>query len=176
MKLRDPSPIPLIRPVTLFIALLLLTSSWTTPVVAKKSDPTITKTKLDQAPRGIFYFDDSEVIILYNHRAGNILRSKNSGESWDTIEGIPDGKIVTVYLHPFEPKTAFALTAAYKHYVTHDRGESWKPFETAASPTPWREILTFHGTDPKSIIFQAEVCKSFFECDEVVRYSMDPLR
>jgi hypothetical protein len=170
MKLRKRPATPPIRLLILLLSSLLLLSFSPSLTSAKKSEPTITKTKLDTQPGGLFYFDHSEVVLLYNHKDGNLLRSPNAGESWNKLDDIPDGKAAMIWLHPFDHQTAYVLTMGYKHFLTHDRGETWQSFETAASPSPWREALVFHGKDPKSIIYQGEVCANFFECDEVVSY------
>jgi hypothetical protein len=170
MKLRKRPSIPPTRLlIFLLTSFLLLLTSLPSLIAAKKSEPTVTKTKLETQPGGLYYFDHSEVLLLYDHKNGNVLRSPNAGESWNKIDALPDGKAAMIWLHPVDHQTAYVLTMGYDHYLTHDKGETWTSFETAAHPSPWREALVFHGTDAKSIIYHGEVCASFFECDEVVR-------
>ena len=171
MKLRRTPALSSLPSLALLLSCLSLISAVCTLAAAKKSGPTITRIKLDTKPGGLFYFEDSEVILLYNHADRIITRSKNAGESWDTIVGVPDGKAHHIFLHPLDDKTAYVLSMGVKHYKTHDRGESWTEFETAVGPSLWHEPLIFHGSDPKSIIFQGQVCRGFLQCDEVVRNS-----
>ncbi|KAI9681132.1 MAG: vacuolar protein sorting/targeting protein PEP1 [Caeruleum heppii] len=142
------------------------------PVIAKKSEPRVTKNTFSELPAGLTYFPDSDVILVHDRLKGEILRSKDAGETWDTAD-IPESKAAGLERHPFDPNVAFVLSAGHHHWYTPDRGESWKQFKTAASPSPWRNPLRFHASDPKKIIFQAEACQSFFECDEISLYTTD---
>ena len=166
---RPPSLAPRLLPSIL--ALLLFGSICINPSLAKESGPSITKTSFDHLPAGLFYFEDSEVILLHDQHTGTLTRSANAGETWESVATIPKGKARSLWQHPFDNQKAYMLSAGHEHWYTHDRGETWTRFDTAASPSPWREPLTFHAGDPDRILFQAEACKSFFECDEVVSLS-----
>ncbi|KAI9846447.1 MAG: vacuolar protein sorting/targeting protein PEP1 [Thelocarpon superellum] len=143
---------------------------------AKESGPKISMTKIAHLPAGLFYFDDSDVILLQERLTGNVLRSSDAGENWIPVSGIPEGKARSIWQHPYDNQRAYVLSAGHEHWYTKDRGQSWDIFETAASPSPWREPLIFNAGDVDRIIFQAEACKSFFECEEVAMYSDDGFR
>ncbi|KFA78131.1 hypothetical protein S40288_01373 [Stachybotrys chartarum IBT 40288] len=152
---------------------LLSSLLWAAAVVLADTDPKISVTTLDHPPLNINYFEDSDVIVFHDPHERNIYRSDDAGFSWSNVSSIPDGKAAVMYLHQFEPKTAFVLTEGTKHYKTEDRGETWSEFETDNMPSAFQpEILVFHASDPKRIIFNGMDCDGIF-CDEVASYTTD---
>ncbi|KAI9824222.1 MAG: vacuolar protein sorting/targeting protein PEP1 [Thelocarpon impressellum] len=167
---------PLQRLLGLLLGVLLLSSTCLGPVRAAQQEPRIMTTQLDHLPAGLFYFDDSPVVMLHDHHRGKLLRSPDAGVSWAPIAGVPEGEARLFWQHPYDSNRAYVLSAGRKHWYSHDRGATWTAWEASASPSPWREQLIFHGSDPDKIIYQAEACKSFFECDEVAMHTTDGFR
>lgn len=61
--------------------------------------------------------------------------------------------------HPGNKDTAFLIGRKEKHWVTFDRGENWKSFETPLDATMRASPLAFHATKPDWIIFQGSKCE-----------------
>ncbi|KAF5011665.1 hypothetical protein FDECE_2240 [Fusarium decemcellulare] len=151
---------------------LLLSLLWTA-VLAKKDEPKIESKTVEHPPLNLNYFEDSDVIVFQDIEERNIYRSDDAGFTWDKVSGIPDGNAAFLYLHPFESQTAFVLTKDRKHYKTEDRGKTWSEFESSSMPSLFQpEILVFHASDPKRIIFNGMNCDGIF-CDEQTTYTLD---
>ena len=156
------------------LLLLLQVLFLATPALTKKDAPRITKYKFD-APPGAppFYFEDSDVILIFDF-AGNVLRSENAGEEWGPIADVPAGEGWAVFLHPYDKKVAYVWGKGITHWVTEDRGETWRSFEIEGYPVPFRPPFSFHANDPGKVL--VNVCTSLFACDEMAWYTMDAFR
>ncbi|KAM5355941.1 hypothetical protein ACJ41O_002587 [Fusarium nematophilum] len=151
---------------------LLLSLLWTA-ALAKQDQPSITSEAIEHPPLNLNYFEDSDVIVFQDIEERNIYRSENAGVKWDRVSGIPDGAAAFLYLHPFEPQTAFVLSKDRKHYKTEDLGKSWTEFDSGTMPSAFQpDILVFHASDPKRIIFNGMNCDGIF-CDEETTYTLD---
>ena len=146
---------------------LLVTSTLIISALAKKESPTITPNKISHRPENVQYFDDSDVILFQDWVENTVYRSDNAGETWKVVKDIPFDEAWNMVLHPFDKKRAYVLTQESTHYKTDDRGETWEEFFTDASPSAWREPLSFHASDPDKIIFNGQDCMGIF-CDELV--------
>ncbi|KAL2212355.1 vacuolar protein sorting/targeting protein 10 [Sarocladium strictum] len=149
---------------------LLLTVLCATPLVLAAEGPDISVTSLDNRPVNLGYFEDSDVVMFRDDAERALYRSEDAGKSWNKLSDIPD--VVIFVSHPFEQKTAFALSEGTTHYKTEDRGKTWTKFDSGTRPSRFqREILSFHAGDPKRIIFNGMDCDIF--CDEESAYTTD---
>ncbi|KAI5296664.1 vacuolar protein sorting/targeting protein PEP1, partial [Ascosphaera acerosa] len=117
--------------------------------------PEITVNEFASEPRNLFYFEDSDVVLLRSPSEKLIYRSADAGKSWKAADDLKSAGAVPFLLvpHPFDNTTAYVLERASKrHWITTDRAETWRAF------TVEEEIdlpnLVFHGRDPKRVILQ----------------------
>ncbi|KAI9838651.1 MAG: hypothetical protein M1819_004965 [Sarea resinae] len=139
---------------------------------AKKSEPTISTTKFDGTPGGLFYFDDTDILLVQDREGSNVYRSADAGETWDLIKGVPDGEAFEVYQHPYDNNVAYVLSLNRTHWVTDDRGESWRQFQTDAPPALFKQPLGFHAGDSKKVLFQGQDCEAWI-CKDVTFFTVD---
>ncbi|KAF5860500.1 vacuolar protein sorting/targeting protein PEP1 [Aspergillus alliaceus] len=150
---------------------------------AKSSSPKIAATKIDHNPNSLFYFEDTDTILMTtaNH---DLLRSVDAGESWTVVEG-DDGDmkrhVLLTRQHPYDNKKAYALGPNGRHWVTTDQAETWTSFEIPELPAIRHYPLVFHGWDSSKVIFQAEECagrycivRSYYTTDDFA--TVKPLR
>lgn len=158
---------------TLLCSLLLTitfitTSTNTVPfaLAAKSDGPRITKTRFENTPTNLFYFDDSDVVLVQDRDEANVWRSDDAGETWKIVDDNGQkGQVWDVWPHPFDNKKAYMLGVQHIHWVTEDRGLTWRKFETEATPTLFRAPFAFHGRDSDKVIFHGQVCQGW-ECSE----------
>ena len=169
MILRSSSPL------LISLSLLLLQALWLTgPVSAKKDAPRITKSKLDNPPAGPpFYFEDSDVILILDN-AGNVIRSEDAGEVWGVIDDVPRGGALDLVLHPYNKEMAYVWGNEHTHWITDDRGKSWRSFDIEGYPVPFRPPFSFHATDSDKVI--VNVCTELFACNEMAYYTKDAFK
>ncbi|PLB48571.1 vacuolar protein sorting/targeting protein 10 [Aspergillus steynii IBT 23096] len=134
----------------------------TQPAATKKSNkPKITATKLDKQPASLFYFEDTETVLL-NTKERSLLQTIDGGEKWETVKGDDDGGMehnaFLIRQHPFDKNKAYAISASNRHWVTTDQARSWTSFEVEGLAAIIHSSLVFHGRDSKKIIFQTEEC------------------
>ncbi|KAF2187204.1 vacuolar protein sorting/targeting protein 10 [Zopfia rhizophila CBS 207.26] len=127
---------------TLLLALGTLTA-------AKKDEPLVEETKFPGQITNLFYFDDSEVVILAEVDNGHVWRSENAGKDWKKQDGI---QTLGILKNPFDNKVAIAV-GEKKHYITFDQGENWNDFETELPPSITGSPISWHAWDNKKIIF-----------------------
>jgi Sortilin, neurotensin receptor 3,/Sortilin, neurotensin receptor 3, C-terminal len=157
---------------TLLLTLLLLIAPWQSR--AKKDTPGITFTTFER-PLNIFYFDDSDILLGLDDYAGKVFRSTNAGKDWKVVEKEGQQDIRRVFLHPWDRNRAYMVGVDHSHWMTTDQAETWRKFETDATPYPFRQTLSFHGRDPKKAIFQGHSCANW-ECTEVSYYTDDDFK
>jgi hypothetical protein len=158
------------------LLLALITISIPSAAHAKKDGPRITATKFDNILNNIFYFDDSNVILGHDREAGTVWRSANGGETWKFVDS--DGQAENVWdlwRHPLDKTRAYMLGIGRTHWMTTDRGETWRRFETEATTSLFRNPFSFHGHDPKKVIWHGQICHGF-ECDEAAYYTTDDFK
>ncbi|KAK7744939.1 vacuolar protein sorting/targeting protein PEP1 [Cytospora paraplurivora] len=158
-------------------AALLLTSLWTLPLLIQaKGDPTFSTREFAHYPQNLNYFDQSDIILFQDIDELNVYRSADGGETWQVVADVPDGVAYTLILHEFDNKRAYILTEGMSHYMTDDRGKTWKSFFTNSEMSLWRpEVFSFHASDPDRIIFNGMDCDGIF-CDEIATYTTDGFR
>lgn len=147
--------------------LLLLTLSLS-GVAAKKSQPEISETGFKSIPQNLFYFDDSDVVIVTDVLPGVVYRSTNAGSDWTPIKDITEGQVLEVLWHPWDNKVAVAVGIEKTHWITKDQGKTWKAFKTAHPPVLGRLPISFHAADPERMIILVADCLGF-DCTMKVR-------
>ncbi|KAI9701901.1 MAG: vacuolar protein sorting/targeting protein PEP1 [Candelina mexicana] len=154
---------------------LLLVSLVATSVLvsAKSSEPRVEKTKFDNLPTGLFYFEDTDIVIFKDDERGNVFRSTDAGEYWNRIEDVPEGKMWDVWQHPHDNKRAYVLGQEETHWMTGDQGKTWKEFTiNDATPTLFRPPFSFHAGDSKKVLIHTQRC-IVWDCTEVTFYTSD---
>ncbi len=138
-------------------------------VSAKKAGPDVVETPFTGQLSNLFYFDQSEVVLVRNDATDAIHRSTSAGDSWEQVKDIPEGEVFQIIKHPNHNKVAVALGRRTVHWITDDRGETWRSFKTEDGPalSSFKSPLSFHATDKDRILFQSEAC-DLFECQEKV--------
>jgi len=133
----------------------------------------VTKTKFDNPPANLFYFDDTDTLLVQDRKAGNAYRSTDAGESWDLVEGVREGQAWDLWQHPYDNKVAYVLGRKHTHWVTRDRGDSWHSFDVEALPTRLRAPLSFHADDSDKVLFHGRQCKGIWKCRDETFYTKD---
>lgn len=161
--------------VLLSFSLLLLQVLWLAcPTTAKEEAPRISTYKLSDPPIAPpLFFEDSDVILIIDD-AGNILRSEDAGANWGAIDGVPKGSAFDIILHPYSKEVAYLWGRDTTHWVTEDRGESWRSFDIEGYTVPFRSPFSFHATNSDKIL--VNVCTSLFICEEMAYYTNDAFR
>lgn len=164
-------------------SLLILSTLWlVTTTVAKKDQPSIQKFKFEGDQRPVadtappLYFEDSDTILILT-RGGDVLISRDYGGPDFRFEPVADvaaRQALDVVLHPFNKKVAYIWGAEYTHWITEDRGESWRSFVLDGYPVPFRPPLSWHATDSDKVI--VNMCTNLFACEEMTFYTTDGFR
>lgn len=145
-------------PRLLLVAFLAFTSLGS---VAAKDDPTVGETKLASPPSSVFYFDDSDVVIVQDSRPGIVYRSTDAGATFHKAKGINEGEPLLINAHPHNNKVAIVIGAKKTHWITKDQGETWSPFTIEHMPQLNAAVISYHATDPDKIIFHVDSCNGF---------------
>lgn len=128
-------------------------------LLSKAADsPGVSIKKFPAPPVNLFYFDDSETVIVLDPKNDIVYRTTDAGEEWDKVDDIPKGNVFQILPHPFDNKVAIAVGKHKKHWITYDQGEKWTKFETREHPSVagGGEAFSFHGTDNKRILFHSQ--------------------
>ncbi|KIX01649.1 uncharacterized protein Z518_09375 [Rhinocladiella mackenziei CBS 650.93] len=163
------------RAIASSLALVLLLASSPEPAYAKKDGPSISSTKFDNAIENVFYFDDSNVVMGQDKETNTVWRSADAGQTWTEVNGQgQSGNAWELYPHPWDPKRAYILGIKFDHWITTDRGETWRRFSSSgAGLALFRSSpLSFHGRDPKRVIWNGEQCVGL-ACTDVAMYTDD---
>ncbi|RKF64479.1 Vacuolar protein sorting/targeting protein 10 [Erysiphe neolycopersici] len=153
------------------LPLLLLSSSFST-TFGRNEKPRLQINKFDFMPYNVNYFDKSDIILFIDPLTNDLYRSSNAGETWSIPKDIPRGTAISLIMHPWEPSRAYIITEDRLHWMTYNRGESWRRFEVERFPSLYRDALTFHAGDPDRIIWNGMDCSGIF-CDEITMYTTD---
>ena len=138
---------------------------------AEKQAPSISVTEFDYAPANIFYFDDSNTILLHQKETGKVLLSTNGGKDWKEEKDIEGA--VDAFPHPYHNQVAYVFDLKQHIWITYDRGAKWKRFSTHIEPL--RSPLSFHATNNKKLLFRGQECDLLdgLLCEEVTYYTTD---
>ncbi|KAL8783447.1 MAG: hypothetical protein Q9195_009389 [Heterodermia aff. obscurata] len=140
----------------------------------KKGDPEVSIHTLDHAVSNLFYFEDSDIVLIHDREAGKVLRSDDAGVNWAVVDDIPKGAAWELWQHPHDHKVAYVLGGEEQHWVTSDRGESWTKFKTEAPPSVFRSPpLSWHAKDSDKVLFHGQKCTGLFSCQEITYYTKD---
>ncbi|KAI0461954.1 vacuolar protein sorting/targeting protein PEP1 [Komagataella kurtzmanii] len=141
--------------------------------------PRIVKKEFDDLlnPR---YFNDSSTVLGLVDQA--LLISNDDGKSWTNLqEVITPGEIdpLTIVNIEFNPSAskAFVFTAS-KHYLTLDKGSTWKEFQIPLEKHGNRIAydVEFNFVNEEHAIIRTRSCKRRFDCKDEYFYSLDDLQ
>ncbi|PSK55766.1 Vacuolar protein sorting/targeting protein 10 [Elsinoe australis] len=158
--------------VHMFRAIWLLLLALAAGAAAKKEKPEISETKFESLPMNLFYFEDSDVVILEDSMPQITYRSTDAGANWKAVKDIEPGNSVRIMPHPYNNKVAVAMGMKHKHWITKDQGESWIEFETEFTPMMNRQPVAFHGSNPDKMIFLTDGCHDG-DCTGQALYTTD---
>lgn len=153
------------------LASLLWLALSLTGVAAKKDKPEVSETGFKSIPQNLFYFDDSDVVMVTDVLPGIVYRSTNAGSDWTPIKDITEGQVLEVLRHPWNNQVAVAIGIEKTHWITKDQGKTWKAFKTAFPPVFGRLPISFHAADPERMIFHVADCMGF-DCTMKVRLAI----
>lgn len=152
----------------------LLITTWLLPW-AFAAEPKVFSKKFDKQPQNLRFFDDSEVAVILEEASGTVWRSTGVGDEWETVKDIREGEALAIFKHPYDNNVAITLGSKKKHWITKDKGASWREFETDDQPSG-EFPLSFHATDSDRILFNGwEEC-GFFSCIGKVCTECSPSR
>ncbi|TPX24995.1 vacuolar protein sorting/targeting protein PEP1 [Coccidioides immitis] len=154
----------------LLLAGSLLLASFAT---AKKDGPKIEVTELEHEPKHLFYFEDSDVVMLQHKYDAYI--STDAGVSWAPVKGPDDrmkGKVKAIYHHPYDRTKAYVLGQERTHWTTDDTGKSWREFTIDQDLPRSGNPLSFHGKDSNKVILHTVECSGFI-CQMPALYTTD---
>ena len=140
--------------------------------VLGKDKPKVASTKFKSIPSNLFYFEDSDVVLVTDSATKTAYRSSDAGEEWEKLDGVNEGEVLEVLKHPYDNKVAVVIGTDKKHWVTKDQGKSWSSWKCDAPPTLDKPAISFHADDADRMLYHAAHCKGF-ECDEEVYYTKD---
>lgn len=136
---------------------------------AKKDRPEIIESGFESIPQNLFYFDDSDVVLVTDVLPGVVYRSTDAGQNWKAITDITKGQIFSVMVHPYNNQVAVAVGIDTTHWITTDQGESWKKFQSKHPAVYTRAPISFHASDPDRMIFHVADCLiDILDCTEKV--------
>ncbi|KAH9264282.1 hypothetical protein BASA83_012236 [Batrachochytrium salamandrivorans] len=141
-------------------------------------------TKFNFAPARMFYFENSEHVLMQeSSQLGTVWHSGDEGKTWAKASGIPaDATMSSVLIqHKFaKATTAIVLTRKQEHYITTDRGLTWRSFSfQLPDPQNLANAISFHATRPSYIMYRGRKCNGDAlnpECHEDTYYTTDDFK
>jgi photosystem II stability/assembly factor-like uncharacterized protein len=158
------------QPGAALLAYLLLALSWG---VLGKNKPDVEKTPFGDIPAGLFYFEDSDVVIVTNPSTRTTYRSEDAGVKWKKLEGVDEGKTLEILKHPYDNQVAVVIGLENKHWITRNQGKTWKEWEGKYPPTLAAPAINFHASDTDRMLFITAECPAFDNCKDRVYYTTD---
>ena len=152
------------------LAYLLLTLSLG---VLGKDKPKVEKTDFGDIPSALFYFEDSDVVLVTNPSSRVTYRSEDAGVKWKTLDGVDEGKTLEVLKHPYDNQVAVVIGIDNTHWITRNQGKTWQEWKGKYPPTLAGPAINFHATDPDRMLFMTADCPAFDNCKERVYYTTD---
>lgn len=139
---------------------------------AARDKPKVEETPFDSIPASLFYFEDSDVVLVTDVASRTTYRSGDAGVTWSPVTGVEKGDVLEVLKHPYNNQVALILGLNKVHWITKDQGKSWNEFTVKDPPTLARPAISFHATDPDRMLFLTASCLGF-DCMESVYYTTD---
>ena len=141
---------------------------------AKEDGPDIKKSRLENPPANLFYFEDTDTILIHDLDARSVLRSDDAGVTWEPVKGIEHNQAYDLWPHPYDKKVAYVLGFGNTHWITKDQGASWTSFTTEQQPSRYRPPFSFHAGDSEKVILHQAACDDIFRsCEESTSYTTD---
>ena len=156
-----------------FLVSLLLSISL--GVLGKSDKLDIERTAFKSAPVNLFYFEDSDVVLLTDSEARTSYRSEDAGVKWQRLDGVDEGMVLEVLKHPYDNQVAVVIGLGRVHWITKDQGKTWKKWECEDPPTLARPAISFHASDPDRMLFITADCLTPL-CKQSVYYTTDGFR
>ncbi|KZV63315.1 Oligoxyloglucan reducing end-specific cellobiohydrolase [Peniophora sp. CONT] len=130
-------------------------------VYVQAQEPAVTLTHFRNLPAALISLDDTTMAISHDAIEGNIYVSQDEGKDWDRANDIPEGQALVFIEHPSFNRMAFALTKGTTHYLTEDRGKTWRPFKVPIPPAFVTRPLSFHSDKDRFgyILYQGTNCE-----------------
>ncbi|KAK4540808.1 hypothetical protein LTR36_008885 [Oleoguttula mirabilis] len=141
-------------------------------LAAKNAQPAVEETAFDSIPANLFYFEDSEVVLVTDFSTKTTYRSDDAGVTWTPLKGPERGDTLEVLKHPYDNQVAVVLGFSKQHWITKDQGKSWTSFTVPEPPTLARLPISFHASDSDRMLFLTAECLGF-DCTESAYYTTD---
>ena len=156
---------------SLFNLTSLLLFLFACSALAKDGIPKIKRTQFESIPFDVKYFEDTDVVVVLE-QAGKLWRSNDGGIEWHKADNIDQGNIASFWMNPYHKDWAYAFGAKGKHWVTNDKGKSWREFKLPdhVKPTRFRWPLSFHAYDPEKVILKVQECGKL-GCEEFAYFT-----
>ena len=103
-----------------------------------------------------------------------MIRSEDTGQEWGTVNDVPEGQARDLVLHPFNKEVAYVWGEKSTHWITDDRGKSWRSFDIEGYPAQLGLPFSFHAADSDKVI--VNVCTELFLCNEMAYYTKDAFK
>lgn len=143
--------------------------------------PKVSSFKSKTSVHGLFYFDDSPNALLMGTET--VQLSTDDGVTWNDVKDFKDHAIHHIEFDPYVKNRAFAFSSEHTHFVTNDKGKSWKKFDVTdnkGSPIKGMDYSSFsyNVADLNMILMALSVCKGgFFQsCKTYHVYTKDGLK
>ncbi|KAJ1723933.1 vacuolar protein sorting/targeting protein PEP1 [Coemansia erecta] len=142
------------------LGVLALLAALSQPAVgASAKQPTVHHTYFKESVSKLVYFKSRTSMLAIDRANGVLHRSSDSGATWGSVDSVPPGQVSRLYVHPYEPQVAYALSEDTQHWVTRDEGATWAAFSTELPPTTSGERpLAFHAERTGWIMYTGERC------------------
>ncbi|KAI8911217.1 hypothetical protein DFJ77DRAFT_469221 [Powellomyces hirtus] len=128
-------------------------------VIADPAKVVVSPTQFLSDPKGIYYFDETKNVLLWESISRAVWLSKDEGKHWEKVKEVPEEGALRVVQHPNARKTtAIILTNTNEHYITTNAGEKWIKFKTELPPATDILPLSFNSKDESKIIYAGSKC------------------
>ncbi|WPH00114.1 Hypothetical protein R9X50_00293700 [Acrodontium crateriforme] len=134
----------------------LLTSLLALQVWGKKDKPSIAARSFHSRPVGLHYFPSSEVVFVSDADKLVTYRSEDAGVKWEPLNGPKEGEVMELVYHPYDHNTVVFIGIKHEHWISKDKGKTWKKWESKEVPSIRRAAIIFHAADPDRMIFMTE--------------------
>jgi photosystem II stability/assembly factor-like uncharacterized protein len=137
-------------------------------ITAADFKPEIHKFQSNSLSHALAYFDDSPIVMNLNNK--ELFRSENDGKEWK--KAIDSSDIINIHVDQVKTDRAFAFTSGKDHYVTDNRGKSWRKITLDIDPASNYEKVDVNYKIPDEVIFSFSHCDAN-GCTSEVYYTKD---